>query len=247
MKRQSKRHLDQHRSTFEKVATTTWGVEGALFVEERRITGFLTKKSLALNCLCGCFQGKSEPLLFSAQVAECASLALILSLKAQVCMASIAIRQAAEAAMKAIYFSTHPVEYEWVVSDDASREFTHQFLTDYLNKLQLTKRVPELKRALDELDSDYSVTSRYVHLQNKKYFSEDSLSKGPNDCRIAIKFIEPLYSRVVTNCLFLMLLHIEKECLDLSPSERRIIVDGLTPAQRAAYKLRLRDQALKHG
>ncbi len=109
---------------------------------------------------------------------EAGYLSIILTLKGVENPSCVLLRQSIELVLKHIYFSNHPVEYEWAQSREGFRDITFQYLIEYLGRCDERKNLDPSNNICDLLNEWYGKLSRYVHIHNKGFMSYSKIGSA---------------------------------------------------------------------
>jgi hypothetical protein len=102
-------------------------------------------------------------------LSEVSYLALVLAAKGLENPSSVLLRQSIELVLKHVYFATHPVEFSWSSTRESYREITFQSLLEYMRKTDESARFPDSEMLLVELERQYHVLSRFVHMHSRMF------------------------------------------------------------------------------
>lgn len=216
--------INQH-SEFSAHLENYWGVTALA----QRLNGAekpLFRKFLAFRCVCGIFSGDSEMKYLLHSASESVNLSLILAIKGSENSAFVLLRQCIELTYKHVFFSSHPVEFQWIREREDYKEISHQFLLDYLGKTREVRSSPLGQASIEIITTKYQILSRHVHVQNPD-FTEffPRVTSTPN--KLLNSYASSL-NPVLENLCFLLVLFNPAEFSAASAIEKSLIRNALS-------------------
>jgi hypothetical protein len=214
---------------FKKRLFDEWAVDIDKATPIAEITKRLHKHYLSIACCSRILGERTKRNEYILGIPEAAYVAMIVALRGMQNPASVLLRQCIELALKHVYFSSHPVEYEWTIRSIDYKELTFQFLIEYWTR---TIQYKELggESLFSKLQSEFSMFSRYVHVHSKKFMGYAAMPIGSNATYTAVKAFSTSSARVWPLLTMLLIANAPNKYLRASTIERRIIRNVL-PAQ----------------
>jgi len=114
----------------------SWGVHELSLKPVQSNLVSVYRQYLGLACLTTILSQRAPRNDYVRAVPEVSYLSMILAVKGLENSASVLLRQSIELALKHVFFSSHPVEFDWSLRRPGYREISFQFLLDYLRKTE---------------------------------------------------------------------------------------------------------------
>jgi hypothetical protein len=189
----------------------------------------LHKHYLSIACSSRILGERSKRNEYILGIPEAAYVAMIVALRGMRNPASVLLRQCIELALKHVYFSSHPIEYEWTLCSIDYKELTFQFLIDYWTRTIQYKEIGGAS-LYSKLQSEFSTLSRYVHVHSKKFMGYAAMPIDSSGTYDVVKTFSAASARVWPPLTMLLIANAPQKYLRASTTERRIIRNVL-PAQ----------------
>lgn len=141
------------------------------------------KRYLSISCAATVVGHRARRNEYVEGAVEVSHLCIVLALKGLENSACVLLRQSIELILKHIFFSKHPVEYEWVTSHEGYRELTFQKLLDYLSITPEHEIIEPDNLFRNKLNEWFAVLSRYVHIHSCRFMGYRQIGRvyGPNE------------------------------------------------------------------
>jgi hypothetical protein len=181
----------------------------------------LYKRYLGLSCISSIVGNGLKRNEYILGIPEASFCSIILALRGLENPSSVLLRQSIELTLKHIYFSSHPVEYQWANISTDYKEPTCQFLLEYLSKTIECKTI--LKEGIiNQLQSDFAVLSRYVHVHSKHFIVYTSKSTNSKTVLSVLSTISKVASRLWPILSLLIIVHSLPKYIKSSHLEKKI-------------------------
>lgn len=146
-----------------------WGVSEADLVLLDPNLKAIHRRYLSLACASRIVSHRARRAQYVRSIVEVSFLSMVLAAKGLESPACFLLRQSIELILKHIYFSTHPVEYQWASSREGYRDVNFQVLLEYLGRTQEYRAVGKPHRLCGKINSLYGSLSRHVHVQSHRF------------------------------------------------------------------------------
>lgn len=161
---------------FSKAVVDNWGIDRKELLEVEGEFKPIFKRYLSLGCIATLVGEKRSRNEYAQSLIEASQLCLVLGLKGLENVCCVILRQSIELVLKHIYFSTHPVEYEWVTFHEGYRDLTFQKLLDFWIITPEYRALDPDKAIYTLVNEWFGVLSRHVHVHSKKYIGYKQVS-----------------------------------------------------------------------
>jgi len=156
-------------SEFSQAAINNWGIDSKELLKVGGEFKPIFKRYLSLGCIATLVGGRRARSVYVQSLIEASQLCLVLGLKGLENACCVILRQSIELVLKHIYFSTHPVEYEWVTFHEGYRDLTFQKLLDFWIITPEYRAFDPDKSVYTLVNEWFGVLSRHVHVHSKKF------------------------------------------------------------------------------
>ena len=165
-------------SEFSQAVVDNWGIDSKeLFKVEGEFKPIF-KRYLSLGCVATLLGERRRRNEYIQSLIEASQLCLVLGLKGLENACCVILRQSIELILKHIYFSTHPVEYEWVTFHEGYRDLTFQKLLDFWIITPEYRALDPDKSVYTLVNEWFSVLSRHVHIHSKNFIGYKQVNLG---------------------------------------------------------------------
>ena len=193
------------------------------------------KRYLSLTCAATVLGHRTKRNDYIKNLVEVNYLCLVLSLKGLENAACVLLRQTIELTLKHIYFSTHPVEYEWARTKVGYRDLTFQFLLEYLSRTNEIKRLSGGEQVVKDIDENFGLLSRHVHVHSRKYMGFSNISKAYRTNQRVINKINQLTKPVWSLSILTLLVFFKIKFLKASSTEKDLIRFALSKLHKKSF------------
>jgi len=161
--------VEKQYSEFKKEVISGWALDGGDFDKFDAELKPIFKRYLSLACIATLVGRGKRRNEYIQSVIEASQLSLVLAMKGYENPCCVLLRQCIELVLKHVYFSTHPVEYEWVTSHEGYRDLTFQKLLDFWVITEEYRKLDTDKYVYDTLSDWFGVLSRHVHVHSRGF------------------------------------------------------------------------------
>lgn len=204
-----------------------WGFQGQAFSGIESDLKSLHKQHLGLSTLCFALTDQNDRGVYLAAVPEATELAMILTAKGLCNSAYVLMRQCIELTLKHIYFSTHPVEFQWSQTREGYREIGFQFLLDYLRKTDELSHVTSEFDLIADIEGDFHRFSRYVHAHSPQFMAFVPLDQTPEKIAAQTASFAKQTRHLVSRLCFLLGLYFHQEINRAQANEVALIKNAV--------------------
>jgi len=205
----------------------------------------LHKKHLALCCAVEILKGRDRKSVFLRQIPENSFLAFVFAVKGMQNPCCVQLRQMIELVLKHIYFSTHPVEYGWISTEEGLREYGFQMLIEYARRLEWAKMIAEIQ-VFDNLAQAFAEMSRYVHVHSPKFLSATMRRRSRQEVIDAFGVFKRLCECTYPAIALLLIVNNPAAYFASSLTEKDVIMAGLPDEKRKFLAVFLREWSLNN-
>jgi len=199
-----------------------WGISLASCSTLATVLKPLHKKYLGLACIATIMGKGGRRNEYVQGIPEACYSCIILALRGLENPSSVLLRQTIELTLKHIFFVSHPVEYRWAIESEDYKELTFQFLCEYLSKVSEFKALVR-KGILAQLQSDFALLSRYVHVHSKEFLIYSVKCSSSRKVSPVVSKISTIASRLWPLLSLLLVAHSASKYVAASVLEKRII------------------------
>ena len=169
MSRELSRFYSDRFTEFRADLINSWAVRDRSLTPVDTALRTIYRRYLGLACLAGALSQGGKRKDYIRGVAEVSYLGIVLATKGLENPSCVLLRQSIELVMRHIYFANHPIEYQWSATRLGYREITFQFLLEYLSKTDEFSLFPDSNLLLTELERQFGVLSRFVHMHSRMF------------------------------------------------------------------------------
>ena len=221
-------YINDQYERFKDDLTSNWGVTPRDLGECHNHLKATYKRFLSLACTCTIMGYRTKRNEYIYGVIEAGYLSIVLTLKGVENPQCVLLRQSIELVLKHIYFSNHPVEYEWARSREGFRDLTFQRLIEYLGNCEERKKLDPSNSMCELLNEWFGKLSRHVHVHSKYFIGYGSTAttlRRPNEA--FVKLVER--TKVIWPLLIsLLIAFFPKKYLKASAIEKRLMINALS-------------------
>ncbi len=163
-------------SEFSEAVVDNWGIDKKELLKVEGEFKQIFKRYLSLGCIATLVGERRSRNEYVESLIEASQLCLVLGLKGLENGCCVILRQSIELVLKHIYFSTHPVEYEWVTFHEGYRDLTFQKLLDFWIITAEYRTLDPDKTIYTWVNEWFGVLSRHVHVHSKKFIGYKQVS-----------------------------------------------------------------------
>lgn len=230
---------------FKDTLTSTWGIDlPAIRAVEADLRG-IYRKYLGLASVGAIVSHRARRNDYCRGVAEVSYLSVILSMKGLENSASVLLRQSVELTLKHIYFSTHPVEFNWSLTREGYKEITFQFLLDYLRKTDEASTFPQFQEMIQQLEGRFHILSRYVHVHSRDFIPYLGFRRPKSALASTLHSLIEHASELWPRLTSLFITFCPDRYIAASHSEKKVIAATLGQEHSDHVKRYLRDLSLR--
>ncbi len=153
---------------------SSWGIDKQHFDQFESQLKLIHKRYLSLACAATVIGYRANRSEYVHGVVEASYLSLILILRGLENPTCVLLRQSIELVLKHIYFSTHPIEYEWACSREGYRDLTFQALLEYITRTNERQKFDPSNDICVKLNDWFGALSRHVHVHSKAFMGYKS-------------------------------------------------------------------------
>lgn len=169
MNRELSRFCKEQYEYFSQSLINQWAVDQKHVKKFEAQLKPIFKRYLSLSCAATVIGHRAKRNDYIEVVVEVSLLCMILAIKGLENPSCVLLRQSIELVLKHIYFSTHPVEYEWSQSRIGYRELTFQKLHEYICRTEEFIKLDRDHDLYNRLLDKFNLLSRHVHVHNKGF------------------------------------------------------------------------------
>ena len=127
------------------------------------------RRYLSLACASTIVSQRAQRAEHAKSIVEVSFLSMVLAVKGLESPACFLLRQSMELVLKHVYFSTHPVEYQWASTREGYRDLSFQMLLEYLSRTDEYRAVGTGHDLCGKMNCLYGSLSRHVHAQSRRF------------------------------------------------------------------------------
>jgi len=223
----TKFYKDQY-GYFKEQLESSWGLS------QKRIDDYdaqlkpIHKRFLSLACASTIVGHRAPRNDYIQRVIEASHLSLVLAVKGIENPSCVLLRQCIELVLKHVYFSSHPVEYEWVRSRADCRELNFQTLLEYITKTNECRNLPEGNNICKSLNAWFGTLSRYVHVHARGFMGYNKIGSSYKPNSEIIKRLNQRTKEIWPRLIAFLILYFTKRYLRASQMEKDLIRAGLS-------------------
>lgn len=233
--------INDQYARFKDDLTSNWGVTQRDLDKYQRDLKAIYKRFLSLACTGTVIGHRARRNDYMYGVIETGYLSIVLTLKGVENPSCVLVRQSIELVLKHIYFSNHPVEYEWARSREGFRDLTFQYLIEYLSRCEERKNLDPSNNICELLNEWFGKLSRHVHVHNKGFIGYRRVGSTyrPYDEAIG-KLVER--TREVWPLLIILLIgFFPNRYVRASATEKQLMMNTLPTTRKSQVKKYLAD------
>ena len=241
MNKELTKFCDAQYREFESELRTSWGIEARTIGLISDKLKFAYRKYLSFATLCSVLSIDEERSSYIKSAPEAYLLSLVMIAKGLENPAHVLMRQSIEMSLKHIYFSTHPVEYNWSQTRINYREINFQFLLDYLRKTDDLDGFSTKEGMVQRLEEHFHVLSRYVHVHSIKF---TTFSKSASIFSKKTKFLEGITNQLadlISLEIVILIGFFKDKFLSIPANEKSLIMNALTGLYDSEFKIFLKN------
>lgn len=178
MSRPLTKFIQEQYTQFSQNLISSWAIDKQQFEQFESELKLIHKRYLSLACAATIIGYRAKRNEYVQGVVEVSYLSLILTLKGLENPVCVLLRQSIELVLKHIYFSTHPVEYEWTCSREGYRDLTFQSLLEYITRTNEGQKLDASNDICVKLNDWFGTLSRYVHVHSKAFIGYKSFESA---------------------------------------------------------------------
>jgi len=202
-----------------------WAVDGQQLKRLEDELKPIHKRYLALACIATIVGYRAKRSEYLEGVVEASYLCLVLSVKGLENPACVLLRQSIELVLKHIYFSSHPVEYEWACTREDYRDLTFQKLIEYLGR---TKECQNFKGDICvKLNEWFGVLSRHVHVHSGSFMGYSTIGSTYQPKREIIKKLSERTKEIWPLLTAILIVHFTRRYFKTNIIEQQLIKSTL--------------------
>jgi hypothetical protein len=170
--------LEEEYDKFRGHVASRWAIDKGYLDQFDSELKPLHKRFLSVACAATVAGNRAKRNEYVEGAIEAGHLCMVLALKGLENSSCVLLRQSIELILKHIYFSKHPVEYEWVTSHEGYRDLTFQKVLDYLLITPEHEGIESDNYVRDRLNNWFGQLSRYVHVHSGPFIGYTRIGSG---------------------------------------------------------------------
>jgi hypothetical protein len=222
----------------------TWAIREPTLGAVNMLLRTIYRRYLGLACLSSVLSLSGQRKDYIRGVTEVSYLGVVLATKGLENPSCVLLRQSIELVTKHIYFANHPVEYHWSATRSGYREISFQFLLDYLRKTDEIALFPEGTLLLTEIERQFGILSRFVHMHSRSFIPYTSTSVRSAN-RASISDLNQRTGELWPLLICLLVAYFPGKFIAANKNERSVMVGALSTVWHNRFKQYLRAIALK--
>lgn len=234
MKKLIKKALADQRIAFIEDLTTRWGIHQDVIAARSNEIRHIFDQFLSLSCAATVLSNNRPRATYLKALPEAAYLSMVMAFKGARNTCAVLNRQAIELVLKDIYFSTHPIEYNWTQKKTGYRELTFQSLIDYLKNMEECDLIPSGAEFVPPILDWYAKLSSHVHTHSAAHIGFPDIKQVlPTDVNIDVlrKVADGLWPVLV----FILCVFFQSEYCTAQSNEKDLIRDCFSKKLKRHY------------
>lgn len=222
------KYINEQYSNLKNDLLSNWGVTERDIIQFHDHLRAIYKRFLSLACACTVIGYRARRNDYVNGVIENAYLSIALTLKGLENPSCVLLRQSIELVLKHIYFSSHPVEYEWARSREGFRDLNFQSLLTYLGNCQERKNLDPSNDVCQLLNEWFGRLSRHVHVHNLRFIAFGGLTRTPRSNGQIVSRLSERTKEIWPLLINLLIAFFPKKYLNASEIEKRLVLNALS-------------------
>jgi hypothetical protein len=208
---------------FSEAVVDNWGINKKELLKVGAEFKPIFKRYLSLGCAATLVGERKSRNEYVQGLIEAGQLCLVLGLKGLENACCVILRQSIELVLKHIYFSTHPVEYEWVTFHEGYRDLTFQKLLDFWTITPEYRALDPDRNVYALVNDWFGVLSRHVHVHSKRFIGYKQVNLGHRIDITGLRKLNDRTKEIWPLLTIILVSQFPKSFLNASVVERRLI------------------------
>lgn len=224
--------INDQYGRFKDDLTSNWGVDQEDIDKYQRDLKAIHKRFLSIACTSTVMGYKAKRREYIYGVIEANYLSIVLALKGIENPSCVLLRQSIELVLKHIYFSTHPVEYEWARSREGFKDLTFQNLIEYLTRCEERKILDPSNNISTLLNEWFGKLSRHVHVHSKSFINYSKVGSAYKPSNKTVGKLVERTKEVWPLLIILLIAFFPNRFFRATASEKELMMNALPTTRK---------------